>query len=302
MLAHAPTVRRRATLLLALTTTGWGTVPLIVRSVHLPPAAIVAARFWFGALTLTAVLAWERRRNKPSGPPVWSVARGRCALVCVILTVHWLTEIAAYQHAAIGTALFIIFLAPVGIAAFAPRLLGEHIDRRTVAALGLALVGFACMSGNALQRSGATGLAYSLVAMVTFVALVIANKPLADTYGGVRAAQIQMSGASVLIAPVVVLGVHFPSPEPSWLWLVVLGVVHTGLAIAVYLSCLSVVGATTTGVLGYLEPATAVFWAWLVLHEHPSSTTLIGGAAILAAGLLVVRNDSAPLEVARVTG
>jgi drug/metabolite transporter (DMT)-like permease len=213
-----------------------------------------------------------------------------------------MAEIEAYQHAPIGTALFIIFLAPIGIAAFAPSILGERIDRRTIAALGLALAGFAFMTSRALETSGADGVMLSLVAMVTFVALVLANKPLADVYGGIRAAQIQMTGAGLLIAPVVLVTADFGRPQPSWLWLVVLGVIHTGLAIAVYLSALSVVGATVTGVLGYLEPATAVFWAWLVLGENPGATTLIGGAAILAAGLLVVRNERAELEVAGVTG
>ena len=86
------------------------------------------------------------------------------------------------------------------------------------------------------------------------------------------------------------------------MWLVVLGVVHTGVAISVYLTCLSIVGATITGVLGYLEPTTAVFWAWLVLGENPSPATLVGGAAIVGAGLLVVRNERTDLEVAGVTG
>ncbi|HUR78871.1 MAG TPA: DMT family transporter [Acidimicrobiales bacterium] len=294
--------RQRATFLLAGATTGWGTVPLIVRSVDLPSAAIVAARFWFGALALTAVLMWERRTGRVSGPPVWSVSRGRCLAVCVVLTAHWLAEIAAYKEAPIGTALFIIFLAPIGIAAFAPAVLGEHIDRRTIAALGLAVAGFAFMTGDAIQASGALGLALSLAAMVTFVALVLINKPLADTYGGVRAAQMQMTGAGLLIAPIVLFTVDFPQPVPSWLWLVILGVVHTGLFIAVYLHCLSVVGATTTGVLGYLEPATAVFWAWIVLGEDPAAVTLIGGAAILVAGLLVVKNQTPELEAASVAG
>jgi drug/metabolite transporter (DMT)-like permease len=289
-------------LALAATTTGWGTVPLLVRSVDLPPAAIVAARFWFGAIALTAVLLWERRRSRPSGPPVWSVDRPRIVAVCVILTVHWLAEIAAYQAAPIGTALFIIFLAPVGIAAFAPKVLGETIDRRTIGALCLALAGFAFMTGDAIEASGARGLTYSLIGMVTFIALVLVNKPLADTYGGVRAAQMQMTGAGLLVAPIVALTVDFPRPVPSWLWLVVLGVVHTGAFIAIYLSCLSVVGATTTGVLGYVEPATAVLWAWVVLGEDPATATLIGGAAILAAGLLVVKNETIELEVAGVSG
>ena len=286
---------------LIATTTTWGTVPLIVRSVDLPPAAIVAARFWFAALALTAVLAWERRNNRVSGPPIWSVSRGRAVAVCLVLVVHWLSEIAAYQHAPIGTALFIIFLAPIGIAAFAPTVLGEHIDRQTIVALALAVAGFAFMSRNALASSGADGLALSLLAAVTFVALILLNKPLADTYGGIRAAQMQMTGAGVLIVPFV-LTADIGTPHAAWLWLVVLGVVHTGVAISVYLSCLSVVGATITGVLGYLEPTTAVLWAWLVLGESPSAATLVGGAAILGAGLLVVRNERPELEVAGVTG
>ena len=276
-------------------------MPLIVRSVDLPAPVIVAARFWLGSLALTAYLWWERRRGVASGPAVWSVSRGRCVAVAGILTVHWLCEIAAYSYAPVGTALFIVFLAPVGIAAFAPSYLGESIDRRTIGALALALVGFAFMSGNALEASGAKGLALSVGAMVTFVLLVLWNKPLADEYGGIRAAQIQLTGAAVLIVPVLVFQ-HLPSPHAAWLWLVVLGVVHTGLAIAIYLSALSVVGATTTGVLGYLEPASAVLWAWLVLHEKPAAVTLVGGAAILAAGLLVVRNERPELEAAGVTG
>ena len=294
--------RQQATIALALTCTGWGTVPLIVRSVDLPPAAIVAARFWFGAFALTVVLGWERRRTRPSGPRVWSVQRGRAALVCVVLLVHWLAEIAAYQNAPVGTALFIIFLAPIGIAAFAPRILGERLDSRTIVALGLAVCGFAFMSRNALEASGAKGLLLSLAAAVTFVALVLLNKPLADVYGGIRAAQMQMTGAGLMIIPIVAFGVNFPSPDASWLWLIVLGVVHTGAAIAIYLSALSVVGATTTGVLGYLEPATAVGWAWLVLNEKPALVTVIGGAAILGAGLLVVKNEQTDLEVAGVLG
>lgn len=283
------------------TTTTWGTVPLIVRTVDLPPAVVVAARFWFGAIALTVVLAWERRRQRPSGPPVWSVSRGRGLAVCVTLTLHWLCEIGAYDYAPVGTALFIVFLAPVGIAAFAPAVLGERIDRRTVLALALAVAGFAFMSSNALEATGATGLLLSLAGAGTFVMLVLLNKPLADTYGGIRAAQMQMTGAAVLILPAVLIA-DIPSPEGAWLWLIVLGVLHTGVAIAVYLHVLTVVGATVTGILGYLEPTTAVVWAWLVLGEDPAAATLVGGAAIVVAGLLVVRNQRQDLEVAGVLG
>lgn len=42
------------------------------------------------------------------------------------------------------------------------------------------------------------------------------------------------------------------------------------------------------GVLGYLEPVTSPLWALLLISQKPAWTTLVGGALILSAGLLVI--------------
>ena len=181
-------------------------------------------------------------------------------------------------------------------------MLGEHIDRRTIAALALAVVGFAFMSGNAIEASGAVGLALSLLAMVTFVALVLVNKPLADTYGGIRAAQIQMTGAGVLIAPIVLFTVHFPSPTT----VVALagGARRRAHGLGDRRVSQLLVGRRRhdhrRARLPRAGDGGAVGLA--VLNESPATATLIGGTAILVAGLLVVKNQRAELEVAGVTG
>lgn len=274
----------------------WGTIPVIVRQVELPAAAIVAARLWVAAAALGVVLAWEKRTRRASGPPILSVERGRCAAVSAVLAVHWVAEFAAYQRAPIGTVIFVVYLAPIGVALAAPRLLGERLTPRTIAALALAVTGFALLAGRAVSAAAASGLAFAGLAAVTFVFLVLWSKPLAAVYGGARSAFIELGGAGLLLLPVA-LTIGWGPPQRAWLWLIMLGLVQTAVAVAVYLHALARVGATRTAILGYIEPASAVLWAWLFLDERPTASTVVGGVAIVAAALLVVGEAAKTSEV-----
>ena len=64
----------------------------------------------------------------------------------MILGVHWLAIFAAYQRASVGTVILITYLAPVVIAAVAPRALGEHLDARGMVALALGFAGLAMVA------------------------------------------------------------------------------------------------------------------------------------------------------------
>jgi drug/metabolite transporter (DMT)-like permease len=284
---------RRAYLTLVAVCTGWGTIPLIVRKVDLPAGAIVFSRLSIAVLGLAAVLWWQRRRGD-SGPALLSYRPGLCALAAAVLAVHWFAEFSAYRHAPVGTVLFIVYLAPVGIAAAAPLVLGEQLTARTVAAVALGAGGFALLAAPAVSSTGGTGLALAGLAAATFVALVLVSKPLADVYSGTRLALTEMAGASVLLAPVALMSRWGP-PQWSWSWLVVLGLVHTAGGIALYLGALGRVPATHAGVLGYIEPFAAVVAAWWVLGERPTSATVAGGVLIVIAGIVLVL--AAPAEV-----
>jgi drug/metabolite transporter (DMT)-like permease len=67
-----------------------------------------------------------------------------------------------------------------------------------------------------------------------------------------------------------------------------LGVLHTGIAGILYVGALQIVKAQHVSILVYLEPVTAVLWAWGVLGEQPALATLAGGLLIIAAGLMIV--------------
>jgi drug/metabolite transporter (DMT)-like permease len=291
----------RPYLLLGAVTAGWGTIPVLAGLVDLPSPLIVAIRLWTATICLAGVLAVEHWRNRRTrggtsvaeAPRLLSVQPFRCCLTAAVLAAHWLALFAAYKRAPAGTVILIVYLAPLGVAALAPRLLGERLGRRTVAALAAATLGFALLAAPTVHSAGASGLVLSLVAAALFVALILLSKPLAALYGGLRLAFIELGGAGLVLIPVA-LATAWPAPSAAWWWVVVLGVVHTAVGITLYLSVLARVPATHVGILGYLEPVVVVLAAWLWLGQRPALATVAGGLLVVAAGITIATSGTSP--------
>ncbi|HUP87384.1 MAG TPA: DMT family transporter [Acidimicrobiales bacterium] len=286
---------RRALLSLVVVCTTWGTIPLLARRVELPPGAIVFVRVWVGAAGLAVVALLRGHDRRTADSPAFAPALGwRAILVGPLLAVHWTAMFAGYQHAPDDIVVFVVFLAPVGIALAAPAVLGERLTRSTIAALAVAVVGFVLVTAPSLGAGGESGsrsgIAYAALSGLTLVILVLVSKPLAERHGGFRLTRIELTGAGLVLIPVAA-GVDWGRPTAAqWASLVVLGVVHTAAGITLYLNALAVVPATQVGILGYLEPAAVVVASWVFLSDTPSAATTVGGALIITAGLLVIRS------------
>ena len=278
---------RRSLLTLVVVCSGWGTIPQLAGHVDLPPAAIVFARVWIATAVL-AIPVVVRGWAPPATPNPPPARTGRRLLAAgALLAVHWTAMFAGYQAAPDDTVVFIVFLAPVGIALLAPRTLGERLGPRTLAALALAVAGFVLVAGPALEPGSATGLAWAALSAVTFVGLVLVSKPLAEQLGGLRLNLAEMAVAGVLLLPIAAT-TDWTGLGDAWPWLLVLGAVHTALGITLYLAALARVPATAAGILGYLEPVSVVILAWLLQSDPPTPATAAGGALIVAAGAVVV--------------
>jgi len=279
----------RATLMVAAVALAWGSVGVFVREVDLPAVVIVAARAGLAAAALGAWLA--RRPERLPGAGVLRHRPARTLLNGVVLAVHWVTFIAALQRAPIGNVLLVIYLAPVGIAVLAPRVLGERVTPRTVLALAVAVAGIALVASQTVAAE-AEGMWFAVASAALYVWLAMLNKPLSSAYGGARLAFIQLLIAGAVLAPFAVAA-DLGDPSWSWAWLLVLGLGHTAVCIAVYLTALERLPATRVAVLLDLEPVSAVAFGWALLSESPGPATLAGGALVVAAGLLVARPSRA---------
>lgn len=270
----------------------WATVPVAVRHSALAAPVIAFGRMAGAAIVLGVLLAVRRQ-------PVLVRLPSRALLAGAILGVHWLAIFAAYQRASVGTVILITYLAPVVIAAVAPRALGEHLDARGMVALGLGFAGLAMVAAPEVGGASTTGAALAVAAAVTFAALIVVSKPVAEEIGGLRLAFVELVVGAVVVAPAAVVA-DWSGPSDRFFCLGALAIVHTALGMALYFRSLAVVPATDVGTLGYLEPALAVLAAWLFLSEQPTIAMVGGGALILGAGTLVAaRTNAARTNAAR---
>jgi drug/metabolite transporter (DMT)-like permease len=283
-----------AAVVLAAVAAAWGTIPLIVRTVDLPAEQLVAARLWLGALPLLALLLIRR------APAVPGFLRSRLVLLGIIRAGHWAAFFVSLKTTTVAIAILLVYLAPIAMAALAPSVLGEKLRARPVFALAMALVGIVLV---ARPGGGATftGVVAGVAAGGTFAALVLLGKPVAQAVGGLRLAAYEHAVAALVMAPWLYALLSDVSWEPSvsaavtdvWWQLLVLGVLLTGLAAVLYWSSVARLPVTTVGVITYLEPASAVVWAAVVLGETPDAATWTGVALAITAGLLVVVRPAA---------
>jgi drug/metabolite transporter (DMT)-like permease len=96
---------------------------------------------------------------------------------------------------------------------------------------------------------------------------------------------------ALMLAP---LGIPaWPDRSPTanaWWSAVLIGVLCTGFAYALFFRLIQRIGAARTVTSTYLVPLFGVFWAWLVLDEAPTPTMLVSGVLILGSVIASQRN------------
>ena len=78
-----------------------------------------------------------------------------------------------------------------------------------------------------------------------------------------------------------------PLPAEAWLWLLLIAVVSTVVAVSAFFAGLRLVGPSEAAILSTFEPVVTVVLAYMVLGERLSPAQLAGGALVLAAVVLL---------------
>ena len=125
-------------------------------------------------------------------------------------------------------------------------------------------------------------------AAALYAAVVMINKavPGVDTY---RKTVIQLLSAAVALVPYLVLAGGEPPVEwtPGLIALLLtVGLVHTGLAYALYFGSMEGLSAQTVAILSYIDPVTALILSALVLHERMTPGGIAGALLIIGAAVI----------------
>jgi drug/metabolite transporter (DMT)-like permease len=273
---------------IAACTLTWGTIGPIVKRIGLDSSVIVFFRLFLGALV---VFGWTIARGRaaelrPRARPVLLIAWG------VALAVHWLFLFAAFKRLDVATTILVVFLGPVLMALLAPAIIGERLRLPALGALAVAVAGIALIATGGARRIDGRGLLFAIASAVLFAVLPLMGKLLTPSYEPGALVAWQLGIAAIVVSPALA-GAHAHAIVRAWPLLLLLGGLYTGVLGILYVRAIARLRAQTLGVLFYLEPASAVLYAWWFLGERPNAAQVAGGALVVIAGLAIILGDRA---------
>ena len=202
---------------------------------------------------------------------------------------NWIFLFAAYMETTVAVASLLNYMAPVIVILIAPAVLRERLDKRKLLCVAAAFAGILLVSGvwNGSVGSPA-GIFLGLMAAVCFVVIVICNRFLRDIRALDRAV-VQLAVSALTILPYALIRNRGGLPAPdvrSFLIVLVLGLIHTGLAYCLYFSGMGTLPVQTVAILGYLEPVVSVLCSAFFLKEAMGPVGWIGAALIIGAAVV----------------
>jgi drug/metabolite transporter (DMT)-like permease len=288
----------RWNLAVAALATSWGFISVIVVGVTLGPIPLTICRTALAALALALGFAALGRLDLLSVPE----SRGRLLVSGLSLAAHWWCYFEAIKLAGAAVANFTVYTAPIVLSVLAPLVLPESRSRVALAAIvpgggGLVLIALAGGGGGGHVRPLA--IAIGLLGALTYVGLVVATKGLTTSLSPLTITFWNNAVAAVALLPFLATAGRV-LPHPGELpWIVLLGVVFTGLSGWCYVTLLGRVTAQAMGILSYIEPVAAALLTWAILGQPFGWQVAVGGALVVLAGAAIVLfepPDVGPLE------
>ena len=277
-----------ATFKLTLSMVIFGTIGVFRRYIPLPSSLVAMTRGLIGMLFLLLVIVLRKRGMNRTA------VRRKLGMLCLsgaAIGVNWILLFEAYNYTSVATATLCYYLAPMFVILASPLVVGERLTAKKLICVLAALLGMVFVSGVLESGGGSSdlkGVLLGLGAAVLYASVVLMNKQLGDVPAYDRTI-VQLGSSAAVLLPYVLLtenlGALSFTPGTIALLLVV-GVVHTGIAYALYFGSLMQLKAQTAAILSYIDPVVAVLLSALVLREHMS--LLSGLGAILVLGAAVV--------------
>lgn len=271
----------------------WGTIGIFVREINLGSAEIAFLRAVIGSgvLFLLGIFKGEElsgaelKRNLPV-----------LILSGAIIGVNWILLFQGYKYTTISNATLSYYFAPVFIAILSSFVLKERLSTRKIICIFIALIGLFLIlqtgkNFNGQSYSHVKGILYGLSGAVLYAIVVILNKYIK----GIKAfavTLIQLFVAGMILLPLVIANNNFSLKlvdAKSWIIILLLGILHTGIAYLLYFSAIKEVEGQSIAILSYIDPIFAVLISSLFLGEPMGSLQMLGGILILGSTYLSER-------------
>jgi len=273
-------------LLIAISAASFGTLAIFGRFLYaqgMDTFTVLFLRFGFSALLMTLILIL-RHEPLPRGR-VLALLIGMGAIGYVGQSFSYLSAI---KYASAGLVALLLYLYPMFVFVLSVIFLHEKVTWVKVGALALALVGTALTVGPAGGQ--ALGIFFALTAASIYSVYIIVGTDVMKHVSAVQSSVIIFASAGAVYGILTAVnGAHLPANSSGWWLMVGIVLVATVIPVVTFLAGLERIGPTNASLLSTLEPIVTVLLAAWLFAERLDTVTMVGGALILVAVMILAR-------------
>lgn len=267
----------------------FGTIGIFVR--YLPISSSITALFRGAVGTAFLILFLTLSGHRISK------SRVKANLLLLILSgtaigINWILLFESYHYTTVAISTLCYYLAPVFVIILSTFILKEKLSIKKILCIITVLTGMVFVSGimgnHSASRKDFLGIFLGIGAAVFYASVVLINKFLKEI-SSYDSTVVQLGVASIILLPYTLLTEDYgdiPWKPSIIILLLILGIVHTGIAYWLYFSSMSSLDGQTIALFSYIDPALAILLSAFLLKEKLDLLSITGALMILGSTLL----------------
>jgi len=202
---------------------------------------------------------------------------------------NWIFLFESYNYTTIAVSTLCYYMAPIIVTVVCAIFFKEKLSKKEIICFSLATLGVVLVVGT-IDLSGKgtdlTGILFGLGAAVLYATVILINKGIKKVEG-IHRTFFQFISAILVLLPYVLLtdGINISSlNQKGWINLIILGVIHTGIAYCIYFSSMRNMKGQEVAVLSYIDPFIALIIS--VIVDVTTVYQIIGAVMIIGFSII----------------
>lgn len=266
----------------------FGSLAIFVRNINLSSGEIALYRAILAFIIISLFLLFTKKFipiNKIKKDLPYLILSG------IAMGFNWILLFEAYKYTTVSVATLAYYFAPVIVTIMCSILFKEKMSTKNLICFLFSTLGIVFVSGVIGSKDDGNhfvGFLFGLGAAILYATVILLNKKV-KAVEGINRTCYQFLFAIIVLIPYVLLtsGINLGIlDKTSWINLIIVGVVHTGITYCLYFISLKDLSGQEVGILSYIDPMVAILVSVFVLQETMNVFQIIGAVLILVFAII----------------
>lgn len=267
----------------------FGTIGIFRKYIPLSSGIVAWVR---GVLGVAFLLVFIKLKNIPMDKGAIKKYLKILLVSGAFIGLNWVLLFESYRYTSVAVATLCYYMAPIFVMLASPVLLKEKLTVKKTICVIVALIGMVFVSGvldgGISGISELKGILFGLGAAALYASVIMMNQGLREvpTYDKTI---MQLGAAALILLPYILIVEDLSAVTLTPLivvMLIIVGVVHTGIAYALYFGSMNGLKAQTVALFSYIDPIVAIILSAMFLKEPMTVYSIIGAVLVLGATMI----------------